>query len=483
MDLFALMGQAFLSVLAPENLLYLVGGVIIGLIMGAIPGLTATMAIALIIPFTYYLTPTQSLIMLLAAYNAGTFGGSMSAILIGTPAGKAIKTALFSSAFGCLFSSIVLMFVAQPIAKYALNFGPAEYTILMLFALTIIASAAGKSMIKGLLGGCLGLLFGCIGLDQGFTTPRLTFGILKLTSGVDLVVMMIGILAMSQILHSVESTGLGNARPNLPPPACKDDDRMTLKEAKSFLPHWLRSSALGCGIGALPGLGPALACYIGYDVGKKFSKHPEKFGKGSTEGVACSESANNAVCGANMIPLLALGVPGDTGAAILMGAFMVQGLTPGPLVFMESPDTVYNVYAGLILCNIALVVVALLTWRGFKAICSVSTSIIFPCVCLFCVVGVYALSSSLVDVWVMLFFSVVGYILTKFKFPLPTVIIGFILSPLFEKNFRRALVLGHGDPAMFFSSPLCIAFWAVTIVAVVLILRGKRKDKNLQDGL
>ena len=218
-------------------------------------------------------------------------------------------------------------------------------------------------------------------------------------------------------------------------------------------------------------------------MGKKFSKHPEKFGKGSTEGVACSESANNAVCGANMIPLLALGVPGDTGAAILMGAFMVQGLTPGPLVFMESPDTVYNVYAGLILCNIALVVVALLTWRGFKAICSVSTSIIFPCVCLFCVVGVYALSSSLVDVWVMLFFSVVGYILTKFKFPLPTVIIGFILSPLFEKNFRRALVLGHGDPAMFFSSPLCIAFWAVTIVAVVLILRGKRKDKNLQDGL
>ena len=503
MDLFALMGQAFLSVLAPENLLYLVGGVIIGLIMGAIPGLTATMAIALIIPFTYYLTPTQSLIMLLAAYNAGTFGGSMSAILIGTPgtpaaaatvadgyalgkqgkAGKAIKTALFSSAFGCLFSSIVLMFVAQPIAKYALNFGPAEYTILMLFALTIIASAAGKSMIKGLLGGCLGLLFGCIGLDQGFTTPRLTFGILKLTSGIDLVVMMIGILAMSQILHSVESTGLGNARPNLPPPACKDDDRMTLKEAKSFLPHWLRSSALGCGIGALPGLGPALACYIGYDVGKKFSKHPEKFGKGSTEGVACAESANNAVCGANMIPLLALGVPGDTGAAILMGAFMVQGLTPGPLVFMESPDTVYNVYAGLILCNIALVVVALLTWRGFKAICSVSTSIIFPCVCLFCVVGVYALSSSLVDVWVMLFFSVVGYILTKFKFPLPTVIICFILSPLFEKNFRRALVLGHGDPAMFFSSPLCIAFWAVTIVAVALILRGKRKDKNLQDGL
>lgn len=201
------------------------------------------------------------------------------------------------------------------------------------------------------------------------------------------------------------------------------------------------------------------------------------------EGVACAESANNAVCGANMIPLLALGVPGDTGAAILMGAFMVQGLTPGPLVFSESPDTVYNVYAGLILCNIALVAITLLTWRIFKKICSVSTSIIFPCVCLFCVVGVYALSSSLVDVWVMLFFSVVGYLLTKFKFPLPTVIIGFILSPLFEKNFRRALVLSKGSFATFFSSPLCIAFWAATIIAVVVIVRGKHKDKALADGM
>lgn len=503
MELLSMMGSAFADVLAPSNLLYLVGGVVIGLVMGAIPGLTATMAIALIIPFTYYLTPTQSLIMLLAAYNAGTFGGSLSAILIGTPgtpaaaatvadgyalgrqgkAGKAIKTALFSSAFGCLFSSIVLMFVAQPIAKYALKFGPAEYTVLMLFALTIIASAAGKSMVKGLLGGAIGLIFGFVGMDQGFATPRLNFGVLKLSSGIDLVVMMIGVLAMSQILSSVETMGLGSSRPNLPKAACKDDDRVNGRELKSFIPHWLRSSALGCVIGALPGLGPALACYIGYDFGKKSSKHPEEFGKGSIEGVACAESANNAVCGANMIPLLALGVPGDTGAAILMGAFLVQGLTPGPLVFMESPSTVYNVYAGLILCNVAMVIVALLTWRGFKAICSVSTSIIFPCVCVFCVVGVFALSSSLVDVWVMLFFAVLGYLLIKFKFPLPTVIIGFILSPLFEKSFRRALVLGHGDFSVFFSSALCIAFWVITAAAVFFILRSKRKDKHLQDGM
>ena len=241
MDLFALMGQAFLSVLAPENLLYLVGGVIIGLIMGAIPGLTATMAIALIIPFTYYLTPTQSLIMLLAAYNAGTFGGSMSAILIGTPgtvsaaatvadgyalakqgkANKAIKTALFSSCFGCLFSSIILVIIAQPIAKVALKFGPAEYAVLMLFSLTIIASAAGRSMTKGLLGGCIGLIFGCVGMDSSYTIPRLTFGSLKLSSGIDLVVMLIGALALSEVLKQVETVAQGQTSAQLPRPPAK----------------------------------------------------------------------------------------------------------------------------------------------------------------------------------------------------------------------------------------------------------------------
>ena len=288
------MGQAFLSVLAPENLLYLVGGVIIGLIMGAIPGLTATMAIALIIPFTYYLTPTQSLIMLLAAYNAGTFGGSMSAILIGTPgtvsaaatvtdgyalakqgkARKAIKGALFSSCFGCLFSSIILVIIAQPIAKVALKFGPAEYAVLMLFSLTIIASAAGKSLTKGLLGGCIGLFFGCVGMDASYTIPLLTFGSLKLSSGIDLVVMLIGALALSEVLKQVETVALCQTSAQLPEPSCKDDTRFLKSDFKLCLPHWLRSSALGCAIGALPGLGPSLACYIGYDVGHKTAKHP-----------------------------------------------------------------------------------------------------------------------------------------------------------------------------------------------------------------
>ena len=495
--------EGFTAVLALENLVYLVGGVMLALVMGAIPGLTATMAIALIVPMTYYITPTQSLIMLLAAYNAGTFGGSLSAILIATPgtpaaaatvadgfalakqgkAAKAIKAALWASCFGCLFSSVILVISAQPIARYALRFGPAEYTVLMVFSLTIIASASGRSMIKGLMGGCLGLLFGTVGMDAVFTTPRFTFGILKLSSGIDLVVMLIGALAFSELFKQMGGMRDTANQSHLPPPACKEDSQFTREDIRQSWRHWFRSSTLGCVIGALPGLGPALACWIGYDAAKRSSKNPELFGKGSLEGIAGAESANNAVCGANMIPLLSLGVPGDTGAAILIGAFLVQGLTPGPLVFIESPQVVYNVYAGLILCNIVLFGVVMLTYRMFTGITKLEGSLIYPAVAVFCVIGVYALNTSLVDVWIMLFFAVVGYLLTKLEFPPVTMLIGFILSPIFERNARRALQLSFGDYSVFFSSTLCWVFWAITVISVFTILMGKRKNKELQDGL
>lgn len=494
---------AFIGMLMPGNLVWLIAGVLVGLIMGAIPGLTSVMAMALIIPFTGALEPTQAIPMLLGAYNAGIFGGSLSAIMIGTPGtpaagatvadgyalakqgktGKAVKTALFSSIFGCCFATLILCFVTEPISKVALKIGPSEYTVLMIFSLTIIASAAGRSLIKGLIGGSFGLLFGMVGMDKGFTIPRFDFGIIKLTSGIDLVIMMIGLLAMAEIFKQTEDVRKVADLPQLPPPTCKDDDRFSLQDLKNNWIQWIRSAILGTGIGALPGLGASLACYLSYDIGKKLSKHPEKFGQGSVEGIACAESANNAVCGSNMIPLLSLGVPGDAGAAILMGAFIVQGLTPGPMVFFESPGTVKAVFAGLFIVNVILAIVVLLTWRGFRKICSAPSSIIFPCVCAFCAIGVYALNASLVDIWVMLFFGVIAYVFSKIKIPLVTVIIGFILSPLFENYFRRALVLSDGNPMTFVSSPICIALWIITVFAVIMIVRGKMKDKALQDGL
>lgn len=486
--------QGFANVLfTPASLFSLIGGIVIGSILGAIPGLTAMMAIALIIPITYYMDPIQSLIMLMGAYNAGTFGGSLSAILLGVPgtpaaaatvadglglakkgkAGKAVKMALTASVTGCLFSSIVLVLIAEPIARYALKFGPAEYTVLMVFSLTIIASASGKSLIKGLTGGCLGLLFGMVGIDRIASVPRFTFGIIDLAGGIDLVVMLIGMLALSEVFVQLESVAWGKMDAYLPPPQHPDDDRLSFKEYFSNIKTIIRSAFIGCGIGALPGLGPTIAAYIGYDMAKRGSKDKD-FGKGSLEGIAAAETANNAVVGANLIPLLALGVPGDTMAAIMIGAFMIQGLTPGPLIFREAPHVVTGLYAGIILSNIILLAFILLTYRAFTGLARLETTIIFPAVFIMCVIGVYAMNQSMTDVWIMLLFAGLGYILTKFGYSPATLMIGFILSPLFEVNLRQALLISGGNPRIFFSTPITWLFWAITVFSLYKILKSRK---------
>lgn len=495
----SMLASGFAAVLVPGNFIYLLLGVVLGVVMGCIPGLTATMAIALVTPLTFTLNATQSIIMLLGCFNGGVFGGSISAILLATPGtpaaaatvadgyamakkgqgAKAIKTALFSSVFGCLFSSIILVLVAQPIASFALNFGPGEYTVLIIFALTIIASAAGKSMVKGLIAGALGLLFGCVGIDMVEASSRFTFGSLSLASGLDTVTVMIGALALSEILVQVESVARGKTTSHLPPPSCKDDENFTKQDLKTVWKTWIRSSALGCGIGALPGLGCGLACYIGYDAAKRASKCPEKFGQGYVEGVAASEAANNAVCGANMIPLLSLGVPGDTATAILVGAFLIQGITPGPLIFREHAQTVYNIYSGVILSNLVLAVIVLLTYKLITRMVSrLETTIIFPVVCMFCIIGVYASRSSLADVWIMLVFAIIGYFMAKFHYPVSCMMIGFILSNLFETNFRRAMLISGGSITIFFNSALCIIFWLLTVFSVYKILHGRKKSQS-----
>lgn len=491
-----LLFSGFVTILEPGNLIYLIVGVTAGVILGAIPGLTATMAIALVIPLTYYMTPVQSFSMLMGAYNGGCFGGSISAILIGTPGtpnaaatvpdgsrlalegkgGKAIQTALFSSVSGCLFSCIVLILIAEPIARYALKFGPAEYTMLMVFSLTIIGSASGSNVIKGCIGGLVGILFGTVGMDIVTSTPRFNFGVPFLASGINLVVLLIGALACSEIFNHIESIAAGKLTGHLPPPKDKSDSRLSFKEYRSIFKTIARSSVIGCGIGALPGLGPTLASYVGYDMAKRGSKHPEKFGQGSIEGVAAAEAAGNAVCGANLIPLLSLGVPGDAVAAIMIGAFLIQGLTPGPMVFREAPDVIMSLYAGLIISNLLLIVVTFCIYRGMTKLSQLETTLIFPVIFCFCFVGVYAMNQNSTDLWIMLFFAVVGYIMTKFDYPVATMMIGFILSPLFEENFRQALVISEGGFGIFFSSPITLVLWAATIYSIYVIGKARRKQ-------
>ncbi len=502
-SMLAMLGKGFLTILMPGNLIYLVGGVALGLVLGAIPGLTATMAIALLVPLTLYLSPTQSITMLLGAFNGGTFGGSISAILLATPgtpsatatvadgyalakkgrAGKAIKTALVSSVFGCMTACILLVLVAEPIAQYALKFGPAEYSILMVFALTIIASASGDSMVKGLLAGALGLLFGAIGMDPMETVPRLSFGSLKLASGIDVITMLIGSLALSEIFVQIENFHKRESNVLLPPPSCPEDEKFTKGDFKKTWKTMLRSALIGSGIGALPGLGASLACWVGYDTAKRTSKHPEEFGNGAIEGIAGAEAANNAVCGSNMIPLLTLGIPGDVVAALLIGAFMLQGLTPGPMIFREAAQDVDNIYAGVMLSNLVMALITLATIKQFTKVAKLQPALVLPCVCAFCIVGVYALNASLFDVGIMLFFAALGYFLQKFKFPSACMLVGFILSPMFEKYTRRALTMSKGSFSIFFKTPLDWIIWAVTVLSLVMIIRNKiRKNRKRPEG-
>ncbi len=497
--MFELLLGGFATVLStPSIFLSLVLGVVVGTVLGSIPGLTATMAIALIIPLTFYMDPVQSLSMLIGAYNGGTFGGSISAVLLGTPGtpaaaatvadgfklglqgkgAKAIKMALLASVSGCLFSCVMLVMVAEPIARYALKFGPAEYTVLMVFSLTIIGSAAGKSIIKGFVGGLLGLLFGMVGLDSIASVTRFTFGTSSLASGIDLIVMLIGSLALSEVLVQVESVARGKVDAHLPPPKHPSDAKLSWQEYVANFKTIARSAVIGCGIGALPGLGTTLAAYLGYDMAKRNSKNPEEFGKGSLEGVAAAESANNAVCGANLIPLLALGVPGDAMAAIMIGAFMVQGLTPGPLVFREAPHVIAGLYAGLILSNLLLALFVMTCYKGFTKVSQLETTVIFPVVFICCFIGVYALNQSLADVWVMLFFAVLGYLMVKFEYSPATMMIGFILSPLLEVNLRQALLISGNNPAIFFSTPITWFFWLITVYSVYKIVKSRQRSSK-----
>ncbi|MGI6453627.1 MAG: tripartite tricarboxylate transporter permease [Syntrophomonadaceae bacterium] len=491
-----MLAAGFLSVLTIKNMLFLIGGVCVGIVLGAIPGLSATMAIALVIPLTMTLDPTTSLIMLLGAYNGGIFGGSIAAILLATPGTsaaaatvadgfqmakkgqgiKAIKTALVASVHGCIFSCIVLILVAGPVAKFALEFGPGEYSVLMLFALTMIGSLVGKNFGKGLLGGILGVLVSLVGIDSMTALPRLTFDIPTLTKGIDLIGMLIGLLAVSEIFVQIEKIAKGQVSAHLPPPQHPDDSRFLPSEYKRILPTIGRSSLIGCFIGCLPALGTTLAAFLGYDMAKRASKHPEKFGTGIVEGVAGPEAANNAVCGANLIPLLAFGVPGDVVAAILMGAFLVQGLTPGPFIFREAPHVVYGVYAGLIISNLCLFVIAWFSAKQFARVASLKTNIIYPIILAFCIVGTYAINQHIGDIWVMLCFAILGYVMIKFGFSPATMIIGFILGPIFERYMRQALLVSGGSVDIFFSSPICIVLWIITAFSVYTIIRNSRRD-------
>ena len=482
-----------------ENFIWINLGVFIGSVFAAIPGLTVILCIILFLPFTYKMTAIPGMMFLLGIYCAGGYGGSVSAILINTPGtphaattmldghpmsekGRtkaALKIALYASTFGGIFSALTLLFLAPQVATVAANIGTAEYFLVCVFGLTIIAGISGKSMIKGIISACLGLFISCIGADPQTSYDRFTFGISRLYLGLDLAICLIGLFALIEILKKAE---LKPDRLKLDTSKIMDDGKITKDEYKRMARPALLSSIIGVIIGIIPGTGASMASWFSYDVAKNMSRHKEEFGHGSVEGIAAAESANNAVTGATLIPLLTLGIPGDGCVAIMLSALMINGLNPGLSLFTTQGDIMYAIMLGLLFVNLFMLLQGKYLTKLFAKVVSIPQEILTPIIVIFCFAGAYSVNKSYFDVAVTLTFAVIAWLLYKLDFPTVPILLGLVLGNMTETNFRRALLISEGNPSIFVSSPYCIAFIILIIGAVAMIIRSKLRDRNVQKG-
>ena len=474
-----------------QNIAIVFIGVLIGTVIGAIPGMTTPMGVALALPFTFTMQPVTGILLLLGIYKGGLYGGSITAILIkapGTPAAsctvldgypltqkgearKALDMALYASCFADFISNLSLILLAGILASFALKFGPPEFFTLVVFSLTIIAGVSGDNFIKGVISAALGLLFAVIGLDAVYGTNRFIFDNWNLMGGLSFIPVLIGLFALPEIFHyftkkaseqyqAAKMSGVGAG----------------WQDFKNSFKSIFRGSLIGVALGAIPGIGGAPAAFLSYSEAKRTSKNKENFGKGELEGVAASEAGNNGVAGATMIPLLALGVPGDVITAVILGAFMIHGLRPGPLMFVENLPMIYALFIGIMLSSAYLFLIGKLSIKAISRISEVPNSILYPVVLVFCLFGAFAINNSAFDVLVMLLMGCVGYIMLITKFPAPPFLIAFILGPLLEDNFRQSMILSEGSLGILIRSPICWGFWALTIISVFLLIRSKKKN-------
>ncbi|HHW01403.1 MAG TPA: C4-dicarboxylate ABC transporter permease [Thermoanaerobacterales bacterium] len=472
-----------------------------GIIFGALPGINASMGVALLLPLTYGMSPIAALSMLLGIYTGAMYGGSITAILINTPgttaaactafdgyklaikgkAGKALGMSNIASFIGGVFSLIVLMILAPLLAKVAISFGPPEYFALAVFGLSVITSLAGEHLVKGLLSGAFGLLLGTVGLDLINGSPRYTFGMYNLFDGISFIPVLIGLFAIAQVLLNAESKESIYLRTKkigfleqLP----------SFSELKSVMVSILNSSVIGTFIGILPGAGATIASFICYNEAKRWSKHPEEFGEGSLEGVAAPEAGNNAATGGAMVPLLSLGIPGSETTAVLLGAFMIQGISPGPLLFRDHIDVVYGIFAGLILANIAFLIMGLISVNFFVKVIQIPNRILYPLIIALAFVGAYSVKNSLFDVGLMLLFGIVGYFMKKLEFPTAPVVLALVLGPMAEGSLRRAMIMSHGSWAIFVQRPITLVLLLLTLFSLFFpFLREKLSKKKLSENL
>ncbi|MGI6557963.1 MAG: tripartite tricarboxylate transporter permease [Limnochordia bacterium] len=485
--------------LLPQSLVAMTFGVTAGIIIGALPGLTATMGVALLIPITFGMDPVAGLLMLTAVYGGAIYGGSISAILMHTPgtpasaataldgyemtkqgkAGLAIGISVIASSIGGIISVLALLLLAPPLSRLSLRFGPPEYFLLAVFGLTIIGSITAKSLIKGLIGAVFGLLLATVGIDVLTGAFRYTFGITALESGVSLVPAMIGFFSLSQVLMLTEETK--ESIVSLPDLG-KERILPTLEELRSLLGTILYCSVLGTFVGILPGAGGDIASWVGYNEAKRISKHPEKFGTGYIYGVAAAESANNAVTGGAMVPLLTLGIPGSATAAVLLGGLLIQGLVPGRDLFTKYADVTYAVIVGMFITNILILIIGLVSARYAMYIAGIPINILIPLIVALCVIGSYAINNSMFDVWIMLVFGLIGFLMRKQGFHPAPVVLALILGPMAEMGLRQSLVISKGAILPYFlGRPISLILVVLIIASIVstIILERRHPERVL----
>jgi putative tricarboxylic transport membrane protein len=478
---YAAIGEAFLSVISPYTLFFLFLGVLLGIVAGILPGINGAIGISLILPFTFGMDPAVALIMMLGLWGGQNFGGGVTAALIHTPgaasgaatlldaypmaqrgeAGRALGIICIASAVGWFFSTILLAVTALPLAAFALRFSAPEYFAVGVFGLSMVASLATTNIFKGMIATLFGLMIVTIGTDPFSGMPRFSFGRFELMNGINFLIVMIGVFAVAEVLVQVQ-------RPNVQKKIETYSHSLpSWREIRSLFPTMLRSTGIGMFIGAAPGAGGSIAAFIAYNEAKRFSKKPEEFGKGSPEGIAAPESANNATEGGAMVPLLALGIPGSGAAAVILAAMVLYGLRPGPQIFVDEPVLVYSLFFGLAFGAFALLILGLALTPYLAMVMRIPKPLLLTGIIGIAFMAAFAITGLMFDVRLVLLFGVLGYIMRKFDFPPAPMILALVLGFMIETNLRRSLILSDGDWSFFFTRPISGTILAVTALSLL----------------
>ena len=482
MDTLNHLWTGFMAAMSPAYLAYALAGCALGTLIGVLPGLGPSAGTAILIPLTFKLDPTGAIIMLSAIYYGAMYGGTITSVLINVPGeaasvvtcidghqmakqgrgGTALGIAAIGSFVGGIVATVALVLVAPPLAKFALKFGPPEFFALMLFGLCLVSGLAGSSMIAALLMTVLGLILAMIGIDPVRGAPRFAFEIPDLYDGVGFIPVVMGLFGISEILLAAEAPAVEALRAKI--------SRLlpTREEWRNSMGAIGRGTGIGFVLGLIPGIGAIVPTFMAYVAEKRLSKTPERFGHGAIEGVAAPESANNSYANAAMIPFLTLGIPSSPTIAVLMGAFIINGITPGPFLFQERPDMVWAVIASFFIGNVILLALNLPLVGLWAKLLDLPFHYLAVGVLLFCLVGAYSLQQSVFDVWVMIVFGVIGYAFRKIGLPLAPLVLGLILGSPIEKSLRTALEMSAGDYMIFVERPLCLGL----LIASVVVLAG-----------